>query len=226
MNTDEEYKDYCAAIIQAEKIDYPNPTAVATRAVKTGLADFWGAGNWYFAQDELEFSIADGEESYSLPTNFAGFITMREETSAWGARLQFYPKEEFDLRVPKMSAYNNNTPQMFTIYHDAGENKAMKLKLFPIPSSSQTIYIRFKTRPPSNVGAVPDEFQSGVEAFIAKHLYPFGHRGYQAAYKLALVELNRLRAIDKTDHSNVTRFQDSTQRQTYIGGDEFYWDGI
>ena len=100
MNTDQEYEDYWTAMIAAEKLAYPNPVSFAKKAIKAGLKDFWGASNWYFAQDEYALSITSGAESYDLPTKFAGFITIREETSTPGQRLQFYPTAEGSEDLP------------------------------------------------------------------------------------------------------------------------------
>ena len=57
---------------------------------------------------------------------------------------------------------------------------------------------------------------SGLMAFIAKHAYPYGHIGRVNAGREAVMELSRLRKIDKLDRSKMTvMFDDTIEQSTF-----------
>ena len=213
-----EYIDYFSGLLEADAIKVPNIAKHVELAIQAGLDEFWGANNWYFKAEECEFAITDiGEESYELPDRFDGVGTVRERASGTGLRLRYFPREEFFRLVPDATAYGTSNVQAFTVYREADDDNKLMIAFFPRPSSAQTFYITGYRKPPAkeSVALVPERFQGGLLAFIAKHVYPFGHKGRLTASALAAQELKRLETQNKLDLSDYVRFGDSSDEPTH-----------
>lgn len=206
-------KTHFTDLLAAENLTFPNVAQHVDRAVKIGLEDFWGAYDWSFRSADVELAITTTAESYDLADEFAGFRSVREKTSTQGADLIYKTKEDFDMLLPRPDVHAAGTPKWFTVFRDQ-ENDKWKISFHPRPSAAMTIYIDQVLIAPRKVDAIPGDFVSGLMAFIAKHIYPYGHIGRLNAGKEAIVELVRLRQIDKVDKSHITVMFDDTREQS------------
>ena len=213
MNTHQEYVDYFTAMVAADKIEYPNPTEQVGRAILAGLREFWGADNWWFKAVLYSFTVT-ATETQEMPDDFESFRYIAQEDTLEGQRLIYKTPEEFHRITPKVSAYSGGTPQMFTIFRDMDTNKTL-IKWYPIPAGGETIKMVFHRDQVTDVAAVPNRYQAGVEAFIAKHVYPFAHPGRHGAAVEAEVVLKKLQAMNKVDGSDMSFMQDETSEQLY-----------
>ena len=210
--TNSELKTHFTSLLASEGLTFSNVQAHIDRAVKVGIKDFWGAHDWSFRSVDTTLSISSTAESYDLVDNFAGFKSVRERTSASGTDLVYKTKEDFDLLIPRPDSISAGTPDWFTIFRDE-ENKKWKIAFYPRPSAAMTIYMDILQTAPTEADTIPDDYVSGLMAFIAKHAYPYGHVGRVNAGREALVELTRLRRIDKLDKSRITVMLDDTREQ-------------
>lgn len=206
----EEYKTYFADILKADAVEIQNMDQHITRAIQQGLADLWGASNWMFKQTETTLTVAD-TDPVDLPDDFEGFRTLREKGSNRGWRLTYMPREEFDRVYPKATALPSGTLKIFTVYRDMSDNGKWKALFLPSPSSSTTVYMLYYIGAGEvTVNLIPSKAQAALEAFIAKHAYPYNHPGRVMATQVAEIELKKLQTQDKADMSSMHFFPDET----------------
>ena len=209
--TNKNMREHLSAILTADKIDIPDMSEHADRAIAVGIAEFWGAYPWTFRNSDTTLTISSSAEEYNLPSDFDSIVSLREQDSSNGLKLSRKIKEDFDELAPKLSAHATGNPQIYTIYRDS-DNKT-KIAFFPQPSSSTTYYITYHREAPSALSGIPTKMHGGVLNFAAKHAYPFGSQGRSAAASMALVELGRLIKTDKLGSASITMMNDDTSDQ-------------
>lgn len=224
--TQAEYKEHFKALLTAEvtykekvytsvKIDQVD--AYVNRCIIQGLKDFWTAWSWRFRAKTYELAITSQDESYTLPTDFDGMLTIREKNSGTGLRLQFLPKEDFDRAVPKETLLTSGDPEFYTVFFD-GTAKKISFSRRP---SDQTLYLYYNATPPAAVEKVPDYAQACLESYIAKHVYPHGHPGRRDAIIEAENEKMKLQVMDKGSHAAPRMFQTDSDYPNHVN--PFYW---
>lgn len=219
--TDQEYEDHFAALLKANvmrngkvynAIAVEDVPAHVKRAVKFGLAEFWGAFRWEFKLYLYTFPaavIATAADSYALPNNFESFVSLRDHTDTNGVTLHYLEPEEFERLVENDYASKSGAPSYYTVVRDANTG-IWKIRFDRQPSGrSLTALINITT--PSSVAQVPDQFQSGVKACVAKHVFPHGHPSHREAMEEAEYEIMRLKVVDTRKQSSMTHFADTTR---------------
>jgi len=211
MNTSE-YVEYYTTLLNVAGVEMASPSSHVKKAVRSGLEDFWGAGDWQFKMFEYSLSLTSGAEVYSLPNDFAGFRSFREEGTVEGLKLKYFPYEEFHEVVPKLSQYATGKPQAFTVFRDADDSDKWKIKFFPAPETI-TLYCGLVKSTGKDCDEVPDHLQGCLESFIAKHVYPHGTHQRSMALQESVVELKRCEVIDNPDKSSIGTMGDTTDIQ-------------
>lgn len=209
MKTNEDYIRYFTNVVRAAKIELDSVQEYVSDAVNSGRNRFWGANNWTFKQRVATLSLDTSAESYDLPQDFQGMKTLREQNSNSGLRLKYFPREEFDRMVPKLSAFQTGYPQIYTIFGATSGQR--KIRFYPQPTA-QDLDMLYYCLAPTDTSAIPDSHQSGVKAAIAVDIYLPGMRGFESAYNEFIAEIKRLQIVDKSDMSDYTKYQDDTDR--------------
>lgn len=206
--TERELKEHFAGLLNSAGIEIADIGNHIDRAIGLGMEDCWGAWSWSFKSKPYEFAISSSAESYTLPIDFDSIKTIREKTSLRGMRLIFKPKEDFDKLVPRQTSYSTDTPQIFTIFRDAGTNM-WEIAFFPQPDSAMTLYMDYLTEAPTDISSFPARATGALMAYIAKHCFPYGTPGRVQAEALAERETEKLKVKDCVDGSRFTVFASS-----------------
>jgi hypothetical protein len=220
--TREEYKRHFVGLLKAVGMTIPTVEKHVNRCIDEGLRDFWGVRPWTFKEREHTLGTTTGSDTYDLPDDFESFRTVREGVTNRGRLLQYMPKEDFDKFVGVASDYSSGTPKIFTIFREQASG-VYKIRFYPPLGGGEDIFISMFITTPPDVDAVPDKFQSGLEATIAKYVFPYGSAAQTAALVKADNEVRTLDAQDKIDQSRATHFGDGTQ-VAFVNTDDFYWD--
>jgi len=208
----EEYKNHFESMLVADQsIKITDVAQHVDRAITLGINAFWGAHNWWFRLVEDTLTITEAADAYDLPDDFDSFVTVREQSTTDGRKLQYYPKERFDEMFPKLSAFASGYPQSFTIFKGESSEVA-QIAFYPRPTSA-TVKLLYNTGSVRNPEIIPSKYQSGVAACIAWHCFPYGHPGRRDAYTEARDEIERLRIVNKVDESNFVKIPDGTTDQ-------------
>jgi hypothetical protein len=207
-----EYKAHLVNILAAdERVKITDLEDYVDKAITLGLNAFYGAHNWWFRLVEYTLTVTSAADSYNLPLDFDSFVTVREQSTTDGQKLQFYPKELFDEKFPKLSAFTSDYPQAFTVFQ--GENTDYpQIALMPRPTSA-TLKILYNRGSVNDPDSVPQKYQAGLAAAIAWQALPFGHPGRGIAYQEFRAEVERLRISNKVDESDISQMPDGTSDQ-------------
>lgn len=211
MRSTAEYIEYFKSVLTAYKVEVLNIDEYATRAVESGLQRFWGASDWSFKQVTDTLVISTSSDYYELPTDFDSMVTLREETSQSGLKLDYMSKEEFDSFVPKQSVWESNSPYRYTIFNTDLNKKV--ISIYPRPSAL-TLYMLYLKTTPNDTLNIPDKFQTGVEAAIALSIFLPNNPSRSLAYSEFRAEVKRLEVQDKQDQSRYREMflEDSEQK--------------
>lgn len=209
MNKQSEYEEYFRELVEALELKLSNVDKYVENAISMGLKQFWGAKPWSFKQRQAILTIGTASDSYDLPADFDSMISIREESSIQGFRIEHVNKEMFDQLVPRQSfPADNNFSLIYTVFtiedEDAKTNSKKVISIHPRPSST-SIPILYNKTTPDNLSEIPDKFQSGLEAFVAAHIFLPGFDQRIKAYNEARVETNRLEVQDNLDRSDLER---------------------
>ena len=212
--TTQDYKDRFVSLIEGRDVVPGDTVKYVENAIKLGLADFWGAHSWTFKHYQYSLVIPSSvtEESFDLPDNFESLRAVREEEGSIGHKLVYFTLEDFTEKVPKLSWHGQGRPQAYTLFMDADKGR-WQIKFYPKPAGGETIYISMLMTAPSDCDVVPDKFASCLDAFIAKHVYPYGHPGRQGAAVQAEREYLKAQNKDRLNQSTMTQMPDGTNRQ-------------
>lgn len=216
--TYDEYTLHFADLITATKLEVSDPAAYAARCVVQGIKAFWGANNWYFKERQYDLVITATADDYDLPSNFETVRISREHSSNQGGRIQFKSKEDFDALVPKLETFSSGNPQIMTIYRDLATEK-WKIAFFPRPTAmtiKMSLSLEVGKEPEKACEWIPERFHSGLEAFIAYHIFPPGSKARADAYQEARLELERLQTRNRVSDRQMNFMPDGTNETVEV----------
>lgn len=161
------------------------------------LFDIWnGEGldlspDWWFLQVSVTFDTVDDQMTYDLPSAMDGrkVFSLRQKTD--DVKLGYINQHEFDRIYPNpddMSGGGN--PLWYTIFGRDSTTKNPYIRLFPIPSSAITMYLRYQTVMDTYNNAVsddtvilPDKYDSTLIKGIESKWYEFDSTRGNASQK-------------------------------------------
>ena len=177
------------------------------RAIEMGLDDFWHAGDWTFRERRHTFTTTTAANTYSLPDDAEGLVSVTDETTGCGREMLYLSNDDFRQRFPDPVVFGSGYPQVYTIYDDEG---VRKISFYP-PPGAMTLYMTIQTKVPNNVGAIPARATAALIAFIEKYLVPIGSTARQAAEVNAENELRKLENRDTFYGGQQTRMMGYTE---------------
>lgn len=175
-------------------------------AIALGLDDFWGAASWIFKEKHTTVTTTASQETVDLPYDFDGLISVVERVSNGGTKLEKFNPDEYDRLMPDSGSYAENTPDMYKVYFDQGD-EVWKLALYPTPSAAISLRISYHTI--SDNGNVPGKFIGGLMESIGRHLLMPGTVDRRNARYAFYDEIKRLEKINTADNETLSKFSDS-----------------
>lgn len=206
----EEIKKELMYLAKQVKLDEEGLQEHVDFCILRGLKEFWNAKPWSFRTREYILTITEEADSYVLPDDFEGIISIKETASQSGRGLIPLFPEEFDRLVPKQSAHQSNYPVWVAFFKNKTDQK-WYAKFFPIPVAGYTIPMLIVTSAANDVEQVPDSFSEGLVLAIMKHLYKPGTYQRTEAFK---AYQDKILELERGD----TPIMEITERQTESDG--------
>jgi len=181
-------------------------------AISVGLLEFWKSREWSFRKRSYTLSITSATETYDLPEDFGGIITIREKASLNGMSIRFYLYEEFCERFPHPNGDPAGYPQFFTVYRDRADNHKWKARFYPMPEAGMSLYLDYLSDTVTSVSEVPNDYSPGLIEVCLKYLLPPGSTVRWSQENHIEQILDRLFREDAAFHGAQYRFGDDTDQ--------------
>ena len=187
---------------------------LVTEWANEALHEIWtGKGmektpKWWFLQVTATFNTVASQMTYDLPSTIDGLkvYSLRQKTD--DVKLTYLDQRDFDQRFPDPDDQSGGgNPLWYTIYGRDSTTKKPYLRLFPIPASEITMYLRYMTvmdtydnDTSTDTVILPDKYDSVLLDGILYKWYEFDpERGDSNAKVASFME-----GIKKADQDNKT----------------------
>jgi len=207
--TNAQFKKKLAAQIKMVTPDIQDAGDIVEAAISLGISDVWYAFPWHFTCREFSLTVDSTAESYELPRDLGAVLSVREVDSLRDRAPAYFPKEEFDFRVPRTDVVTTGSPDIYTLFHNNGR---FYISFVPRPEPSTEFKIYAQTRPPEDIDGVAPEAHAAVDAAVQKHMFPVGSNEYGAAHYMYRKEIEQLQRIDRLNRPALTQmYVDNTE---------------
>lgn len=198
------FKRLAKVYLKQKNVDF---TGLIDFAIMAGRDDFWGEYPWAFKEKHDTVTTTESQETVDLPVDFEGVVSVVEQTSTPGFKLQKYETDEYDRLIPHSTGQNESTPKVYKVYYDKTEG-LWRLALYPTPNAAISLYLTYHTI--ADNGEIPKKYIGGLTAGIAQYLFIPGSQGWLGAHQAFLSQVERLALMDNPDVGPVTKVLDSS----------------
>lgn len=201
---------------------------MVTEWANEALFDIWnGEGlefnpSWWFLQVSFTFPTVADQMTYDLPSDIDGRKVFSLRQKVDDVKLQFVDQRVLDEFAPDPDDQSGGgNPFQYTIYGRDGTTKNPYIRLFPIPSSVITMFLRYlrtmdtyDNADGSSTVILPSKYDSTLIKGILSKWYEFDPERGSAQSKLA----EFIEGIKKADQDNKVIDEDLVAQSHGFGG--------